>query len=283
MENVSRHSRKWILIAIVLGGLALLQTAWLARAAPNRQSVEDGRAVFEQYCTGCHTIGGGDLAGPDLQGVADRRSAEWLEHWLAEPDQMLADGDPIATELLQKYKIPMPNQHLSLSEIDAVLVYLGADHPSMPSSQTEQAPLAGDAQRGRDLFVGGHGLANGGTACIACHDTAALGVPGGGLWGPDLTQVVQRYGGEAGLRAVLGTIAFPTMVPVYQNRPLTPQEQADLTAFLADSAAKDTPSGVMRHFSFAILGFGAMDVFLALLFAWHRRLPQRLRQTLSRR
>jgi cytochrome c2 len=284
MENVSRLSRKWILITVFMSGLVLLQTVWLVQAAPSGQSAEEGRAVFEQYCTGCHTIGGGDLSGPDLAGVADRRSPEWLEHWLAEPDKMLAEGDPIAIELLHQYNnIPMPNQNLSLSEIDALLVYLGADHASLPSPQTEQVPLAGDAQRGKDLFVGGRGFANGGTACIACHDTAGLGAPGGGLWGPDLTQVVQRYGGEAGLRSVLGTIAFPSMVPVYQNRPLTPQEQADLTAFMQQSAAKDAPSRGLRHFSLYILAFGTLDVFLVLLFVWHRRLPDHTHRTLSRR
>lgn len=284
MENVSRHSRKWILITVFMSGLVLLQVVWIARAAPNGQSAEEGRAAFEQYCTGCHTIGGGDLSGPDLLGVADRRSPEWLEHWLAEPDKMLADGDPIAMELLRQYNnIPMPNQHLSLSEIDALLVYLGVDHASLPSPQTEQVALTGDAQRGRDLFVGGRGLTNGGTACIACHDTAGLGAPGGGLWGPDLTQVVQRYGGEAGLRAVLGTIAFPSMVPVYQNRPLTPQEQADLTAFMQQSAGETVPSKGWRHITLYILVFGMMDVFLVLLFAWHRRLPHHMRQPLSRR
>lgn len=284
MENASRFSHRWFVATLLMCGVVLLQVVWIARAAPNEQSAEEGRAVFEQYCTGCHTIGGGDLSGPDLLGVADRRSAEWLEHWLAEPDKMLADGDPIATELLRQYNnIPMPNQHLSLSEIDALLVYLGADHVSLPSPQTEQVALAGDTQRGRDLFVGGRGFANGGTACIACHDTAELGAPGGGLWGPDLTQVVQRYGGEAGLRAVLGTIAFPSMVPVYQNRPLTPQEQADLTAFLQQSAGDDAPSKGWRHITLYLLAFGVMDVFLVLLFVWHRRLPHHTRQPLSRR
>lgn len=284
MTNASRSSRPWIAFVMIVASIVTLQVAWLARAAPNAQSPEEGRAVFEQYCAGCHTIGGGDLAGPDLQGVASRRDPEWLEHWLAEPDVMLAEGDPIATELLAQYNnIPMPNQHLTLSQIDALLAYLGVTQPSLPAAPADQAGVVGSAGRGKALFSGTQTLSGGGTACIACHETGSVGAPGGGLMGPDLTQVTQRYGGEAGLRGALGTIAFPSMVPIYQNRPLSPQEQADLAAFLQQSGTEDNPSRLSRHVVLAILAFGMLDVLLVLLFVWHRRLPQHARQPLARR
>jgi mono/diheme cytochrome c family protein len=265
--------------------MVLLQTVWLVQAAPNGQSAEEGRIVFEQYCASCHTMGGGDLAGPDLQGVAEKRDPAWLRRWLQEPDVMLAENDPIATDLLHQYNnIPMPNQNLSATEIDALLAYLGAA-ASAPVSPDQPARemLVGNPGSGRDLFTGADRMSNGGMACIACHDSGALGVPGGGLLGPDLTNAVTRYGGESGMIAVLGNVPFPSMVPVYQNRPLTPQEQADLAAFMQQSVAKDTPNRGLRHFSLYILAFGMMDVFLLLLFMWHRRLPDHTRRTLSRR
>ena len=285
MENVSCHSRKWIWLTSLACGLVLLQTVWLVQAAPDGQSAEDGRAVFEQYCASCHTIGGGDMAGPDLQGVAEKRDPAWLRRWLAEPDVMLAEGDPIAVDLLHQYNnIPMPNQNLSDTEINALLTYLGAaDSGAAPPVHPAREGQAGNPDAGRDLFTGADHLSSGGTACMACHDTGALGAPGGGLLGPDLTRAVERYGGEAGMVAVLGNIPFPSMVPVYQNRPLTPQEQADLTAFMQKSAAEDTPSRGLRHFTLYILAFGMMDVFLGLLFVWHRRLPHHTRRPLSRR
>ncbi len=226
------------------------------------------------------------MAGPDLQGVAEKRDPAWLRRWLEEPDVMLSEGDPIATELLRQYNnIPMPNQNLSTTEIDALLAYLGAadSFAAEPPDQSTRVALTGNPDAGRDLFTGADRLSNGGTACIACHDSGALGVPGGGLLGPDLTDAVARYGGEAGTTAVLGNIPFPSMVPIYRDRPLTPQEQADLTAFMQQSAGKDTPSRGLRHFSLYILAFGTMDVFLLLLFVWHRRLPQHTHQSLSRR
>lgn len=277
-------NRRWTILGLLMSGSMLLASAYLAQAAPPVQSAEEGRALFQQYCAGCHTVGGGDLAGPDLLGVADKRDKEWLEHWLAEPDKMLAEGDPIAVALLVQYNnIPMPNQNLSLSEIDSLLAYLGVAQPEHDQPAVEAAAVQGSAQTGRDLFSGAQSFTAGGTACIACHDSAALGAPGGGLLGPDLTQVVQRYGGEAGLRATLGTIAFPSMVPLYQNRPLLPQEQADLTAFLAQSTTQSAPSRGVRHLAVYLLAFGAMDILLVGLFLWQRRLPQHRHLALVRR
>jgi mono/diheme cytochrome c family protein len=275
---------RWTVLGLLMSGFMLLASAYLAQAAPPSQSAEEGEALFQQYCAGCHTVGGGDLAGPDLLGVADRRDPEWLEHWLAEPDVMLAEGDPIAVELLAQYNnVPMPNQNLTLSEIDALLAYLGVVQPSLPGTPTEQAALVGRAETGRALFTGSQALAAGAAACIACHDTAEVGLPGGGLLGPDLTQVVQRYGGEAGLRATLGTIPFPSMVPLYQNRPLSPQEQADLAAFLARSTTEAAPTRGLRHGTLFLLAFGAMDILLIGLFLWQRRLPHHRRLPLARR
>lgn len=275
---------KWLSVTLFALGILLLGTAYWVQAAPPGQSAEEGKALFQKYCAGCHTVGGGDLSGPDLLGVAERRDPDWLEHWLAEPDKMIADGDPIALQLLAQYNnVPMPNQHLSLFEIDALLAYLGVAEAAHPTDAQQQAAPVGNAGAGKDLFTGAQGLANGGTACIACHDTAALGGPGGGLLGPDLTQAAQRYGGEAGLRGVLGTIAFPSMAPIYQNRPLAPQEQADLAAFLAQSTGKNAPSRGLRHVIVYLLAFGAMDAFLIGLFVWRRRLPRMGRRLSARR
>jgi cytochrome c553 len=196
---------------------------------------------------------------------------------------MLAEDDPIATELLAKYNnIPMPNQDLSQMEIDALLAYLGAAGPAEAPAESEQAPLSGSASNGEDLFTGSTQFANGGTACIACHDTAELGMLGGGMLGPDLTNAYERYG-ENGLVAVLGTISFPAMVPVYEGHPLTQQEQVDLALFLQESSGDDAPSRAGRHFVMYIFAFAALDVFLGLVFFWRRRSPQRGHQSLADR
>lgn len=238
-----------------------------ARAAPPLQSPEEGEQLFQQQCTTCHTIGGGDTVGPDLEDVTGRRDANWLKNFIANPGQVIASGDPTATQLLETYRLPMPDLGLTDVQVEAILAYLQqastpeqaaspeaqpepqqlpeqapgqpevqpeAQPPQTPQAPSQQpAPVAGDPVMGEQLFTGQMPLVGGGPHCIACHNVANItpGLPlNGGSLGPDLTHVARRLG--PGLPATLGGLAgFPTMQGVYRNRALTPEEQAHLVAF----------------------------------------------------
>lgn len=100
---------------------------------PNR-----AQYLFASRCGACHAIGQGDKVGPDLLGVTTRRDHAWLERYLAEPDKMLAEGDPIATALFDNYKaVRMPNLTLSRDDIAALLSYLEA-RSSAPRALTRK-------------------------------------------------------------------------------------------------------------------------------------------------
>ena len=89
--------------------------------------LDRGGYIFETRCVGCHTIGKGDGVGPDLAGVTSRRARAWLTRYVAEPDRVLAEGDPTATRLLAKYKnVAMPNLGLGKDDVAAVLSYIEA-------------------------------------------------------------------------------------------------------------------------------------------------------------
>jgi len=60
-------------------------------------SIDKGQFLFQSRCEACHTIGAGDRLGPDLKGVTQRRDRNWLTRYVAQPEKMLAEGDPIAT------------------------------------------------------------------------------------------------------------------------------------------------------------------------------------------
>src|SRR2546421_7475475 len=49
-------------------------------------TLDRGGYVFRTRCLGCHTIGKGDVVGPDLAGATARRDSAWLARYLAEPD-----------------------------------------------------------------------------------------------------------------------------------------------------------------------------------------------------
>jgi nitrite reductase (NO-forming) len=83
---------------------------------------DKGRIAFEARCVMCHTVGSGDKIGPDLGRVTQRRSDAWLTRWLLATDTMLAT-DPVAKEMLAKYKISMPNQGLTPAEVSQILKF----------------------------------------------------------------------------------------------------------------------------------------------------------------
>jgi protein SCO1 len=90
-------------------------------------SEKPGEALFLKACSSCHTIGKGDRAGPDLLDVAKRRDQAWLKHFVTRPDRMMAERDPVAVALMERFPaVKMPN--LGLSEQDAAdaLAYIEA-------------------------------------------------------------------------------------------------------------------------------------------------------------
>lgn len=267
-----------------------------ASASPAAQSAEEGGQIFQAKCAGCHTIGGGRLVGPDLKDVTRQRDQDWLKRFILNPDELFSAGDPVATQLLQDYSVRMPNTGLTEKEVLSVLAYL--ENPGAAGA----APAAlvsgpGDPMKGESLFIGRQRFTNGGTSCIACHTVGGAGELGGGALGPDLTHVVQRMG-EPGLTAALKTIAFPTMVGPYQNRPLTDAELADLLAFFRNADRAQPPVAVVTPGSmtrralqvFGIGASGAAALFGILYFFWIRqkrrhpsRLPVRKPQALQHR
>jgi protein SCO1 len=84
-----------------------------------------GEYLFQTHCAACHTIGQGDKIGPDLRGVTTARDRNWLTRFIEVPDQMVAEKDPIATELFKKYKeVQMPNLRLGDVDTNRVIEYI---------------------------------------------------------------------------------------------------------------------------------------------------------------
>jgi mono/diheme cytochrome c family protein len=79
--------------------VCILAAQALATTASAQTPAEQGRVLFEQLCTACHSVGGGDRVGPDLAGVTQRREVAWLKRMIREPDALIAEGDPVVTAL----------------------------------------------------------------------------------------------------------------------------------------------------------------------------------------
>ncbi len=291
-------SAKSVFPALLIGCLLVAAMVNLVEATPLPQPNGDGQSTFQQKCAACHTIGGGPTLGPDLKGVTATQDRNWLLAFTLTPDKLIAQKDPRAMQLLQEFKnIPMPNLGLTEADANAVLDYLTAQsggapatgstpgqtspQPSQPqttgSTQTQPSPQpskpqplgAGNADSGRALFTGASAFKNGGPPCIACHAVSGDGALGGGALGPDLTQAFAKFGGDAGLGPVFASLPFPTMKPFYDSRPLTPEEQADLKAFLQASATGQPGQPTLL---LAVLAVGGMALLLVIAqLVWHKR------------
>lgn len=270
--------------ALILGFLAISgQIAAPVRAGSLRQGAQEGAQLFQQYCQACHSIGQGDLVGPDLQGVTQRRDMNWLVNFITQPDQLLASGDETANALLQQYGVPMPNLGITEAQAQSLLAYLEAPDAAAAVPAAPVLP-AGQAAAGKAIFAGQTSLTNGGLPCIACHSTLGVGPAGGGVLGPDLTNVNTRLG-PAGLTSALQTLPFPTMQGIFTTRPLTPQEQADLLAYLQQTDQQTVISSAMNNSLLWGIGIGgALLLFGAMLIFWPRQrqsISARLRNTPS--
>lgn len=143
--------------------------------------------------------------------------------------------------------------------------------PEDPAEEPpEEVVVVGDPEKGKDLFSGADSFENGGPACQSCHSAAGLGGLGGGELGPDLTPAFDKFG-EAGLAANLETLAFPTMLPVFEGKLLTPEEQADVLAFLGDAGSLERSSSETFQLTLLAIAGGIVLLLLAQLI-WRRRL-----------
>jgi len=104
-----------------------------ATPTPTDPLAVKGKLSFESKCLACHSIAGGDKLGPDLYGVTRRRNEAWIARWLRSPEQMLK-SDPVARQLLDKYKLPMPNQNATEEDIRAYTAYFKWDDGNLKAS-----------------------------------------------------------------------------------------------------------------------------------------------------
>ena len=66
-ESNSRVIARTSFLTIFVGVSVLLITI-SGTASFDWQTADQGQQIFQLKCTSCHTIGGGKLVGPDLQG-----------------------------------------------------------------------------------------------------------------------------------------------------------------------------------------------------------------------
>jgi mono/diheme cytochrome c family protein len=243
---------------------------------------DSGEQLFNANCSACHTIGEGRLVGPDLAGVHDKRSQQWLESFVTSAKSMIDSGDAEAVAIFEEYnQILMPDPPIAGEQVRQILGYLknqGAGAPAAAGgdalAQTDQVELASpeNIKKGQALFQGTTRFANGGPTCNACHHVKNDAVIGGGILAAELTTVFSKMG-SSGVQAILGRAPFPVMEAAYKNNALTDDEITYLVAFLQD-ADEQHLFQQPRDYGIGLFASGAVGagvLFLLFGFTWRNR------------
>ncbi|HSI69227.1 MAG TPA: cytochrome c [Gillisia sp.] len=81
-----------------------------------------GAELFKNMCSACHKMDK-KFVGPEVGGVTERRTHEWIMNMILNPEQMIKE-DPIAKKLLIESNMAvMANQNLKEDEARAILEY----------------------------------------------------------------------------------------------------------------------------------------------------------------
>lgn len=192
-----------------------------AQPAAEPEKADPAAQLFMLKCAGCHTIGGGQLSGPDLRPV---------QTW---PRQNV---DPA---ILRMEKNVGP---LKVEDIELLADFLQApDTAGRLADERKRIALKelatlepANAAAGEALFFGSKPLTNRGLSCAACHAVSGRG----GNLASDLTGSFAKMG-EVPLGSAIEGVTFPLMKAAYADNAITKQETVHLVKYL-ESAGKGT-------------------------------------------
>ena len=237
-----------------------LVVACSLRGATVIDAQDETKDFFRNKCVSCHSIGGGPRTGPDLKGVTERRSAEWLKRFIKDPKAVIASGDPDAVTLDKAYpKAEMPNNLGVTDDRAGYLIAMIAKESKAKNSEFGAQGLEpfqpGDIAEGKEIFLGYKRLTNRGVACVSCHamyDTPSLG---GGRLGPDLTNVLERMKGRESLETWLRSPNTETMGPIFAgDKKIDDDEIRQLAAYFEASAGESPADPAANRVAFLLMG-----------------------------
>ncbi len=243
------HRRTSARLGCLISVYAVIAAGFTAAPVLAASDTAEAKSIFRKRCTGCHTYGKGIKVGPDLKGVTDRRSREWLLGFIRSSSKTIQAGDPTATALFREFKQErMPDwTDLSVPQISGIIAYFAQDGPLQkePDERHADTATAAEIDSGRRLFHAITPLRSGARACNTCHASGETAVPGYGTLGPNLAAVYLKYTDRA-LTDFLKRPCFPRHPEMLADNYLAPQESFDLKAYLAHVAQAASVSPVVR-------------------------------------
>ena len=126
--------------ASVFGALAAVVSIGLVQ---NGWAQTPAETNFTTYCGACHSIGEGLRVGPDLAGIHERRSQDWLEQFVKSSQSLIKSGDAEAIAIAAEFNgIIMPDALISEQQIREVLSYIAVRSAGLASAGGESTTVA---------------------------------------------------------------------------------------------------------------------------------------------
>lgn len=261
----------------ILAGLLL--TGFL-----NQPAIAQDGATLYKPCAACHSIGGGKVIGPDLKGITKRRTNDWLVQFIQSSTKLVKSGDADAVAVFKQFNnIPMPDNALTVDQVNLIIKHIDSgaggasvDPKQMALQQKADSILKADSpldiMAGKELFSGERRFENGGAACISCHNATYNKNGKGGMLAKDLSKVYSRLGGFAGIKGIISSAPFPSMLETYKDHPVTLLENAQLQIFLK-SADEQNPVQPLAEKTWVL--HAALTAFIIILLSisgfWFKR------------
>ncbi|HWB27271.1 MAG TPA: PQQ-dependent sugar dehydrogenase [Chitinophagaceae bacterium] len=106
-------------------------------------AITAGAEIFHQNCSGCHNFRQNGI-GPQLSGVTDVVSKEWLMRFIKNSEEVIASGDKYANELFTAYKkAVMPSfDTLGDDQLNAVIAFINSHKATGQTSKKDDGALA---------------------------------------------------------------------------------------------------------------------------------------------
>lgn len=124
-------------IALVLFSCSPKKKEFGTDISTESSQITKGKQLFEQHCSSCHRFDQ-DAIGPNLSGLTRQVESSWIRAFIKNPGAVIANKDPRALALLEKYRTEMPSYpQLKEEELDALLSYLH-------TFSTIPLPISGD-------------------------------------------------------------------------------------------------------------------------------------------
>lgn len=103
------------------------------------KKIAEGEKMFNTYCSGCHNFRQNGI-GPQLSGVTNNESAEWIFSFIKNPKAVIDANDKHALALYHQYKTTMPSfTMLQDSDINNIITFLNTHKKATIKDDTTHA------------------------------------------------------------------------------------------------------------------------------------------------